>query len=423
MISKRFFTYCTILYLLCLLFSCDAIESDDKITAGRPTIVDLQLCAGTTANTRWSDTSALDAEMMNNWVVVVTDESDNVEAIVQSSYAGVLKEKDVVKGLELTSGSKCFYSFANLDITTLTTSAQMPQVGQKLDLKNTYTTPENGVIPTSGIPMSNMQKITLRNVAQQTVELTVIRLLAKLSFNITNQNTYDIQLTDIGLDGITDKNSEVVLLPTSAMVGGNYTTNYIYTINGGQIISAGASSTVTFYINESSQPVSSLTGYKINLKMTREGKPAEQRYALLNWTEFKRNSYRIVPITIDDYQLELEVRDYPPIGVYPAAITQDAEGGFTCTFKSGGDFMILPKVKQHSTNMIVAYSFVSWELQSNPILPNDFFDKNPTYNSRTGEIEGTIGNVSGTAYYIIKINVDKGVGVSRQLTYKLYISR
>ena len=73
--------------------------------------------------------------------------------------------------------------------------------------------------------------------------------------------------------------------------------------------------------------------------------------------------------------------------------------------------------------MMVAYSFVSWELTSNPILLNDFFDKNHTYNSRTGEIEGTIGNVSGTAYYILKINVDKGVGVSRQLTYKLYITR
>ena len=159
------------------------------MTAGVPIKVDLQLCAGTTANTRWSDASALDAEMMNNWVVVVTDESDNVEAIVQSSYVGVLKEKDLVRGLELTSGVKCFYSFANLDITTLTTSAQMPQVGQRLELKNTYTTLENGIIPATGIPMSNMQKITLRNVAQQTVELTVIRLLAKLTFNITNQNT------------------------------------------------------------------------------------------------------------------------------------------------------------------------------------------------------------------------------------------
>ena len=136
---------------------------------------------------------------------------------------------------------------------------------------------------------------------------------------------------------------------------------------------------------------------------------------------FKRNQYSVIPITLDDYKLTIKVVDYPPIGVYPASVANNADGSFTCTFSSNGDFEISPTITRYSDGNIVSYVLAGMAARS---VPTGFFVTAPTYNSTTKEIIGNIGNASGTALYELTFNALKSDGtVARTLTYQLYIKR
>ena len=140
---------------------------------------------------------------------------------------------------------------------------------------------------------------------------------------------------------------------------------------------------------------------------------------MLNWNSFARNEYSIIPITLDDYKLKIEVVDYPPIGVYPAAVTGD-EGSFTCTFHAGSDFQIIPTLTKYSDGNTADFTIESITQQSNPSIPAGFFEKEPTIDANTGQLVGIIGDIPATALYLVTIKVS---ATGRQLNYILYLKR
>ena len=301
-----------------------------------------------------------------------------------------------------------------------------PVVGGTLQLKSLCNAPANGVIPQGGIPMSNMQTIVINNAQQQTIQLKVVRMMAKVTVKLYNASAIDIKVNSIGLSDITSHSAPIATLPPTSFTKSTNVGLYQYTPTAPIVIQAGTTLTnaqvATFYVNESALSSSDTPPYFTLRLNTDQGiKREEQRFALLDWQWFKRNEYSIIPVRLDDYKLAIKVVDYPPIGVYPASVANNADGSFTCTFSSNGEFQICPTITRFSDGSQLSYTLAGMAARS---LPSGFFVTPPTYNTTTKEIVGNIGNVRGTALYELTFNVLNTDGtVARTLTYQLYFKR
>ncbi len=280
-------------------------------------------------------------------------------------------------------------------------------------------------------------------------------MLAKMKFQFTNATSSNITINSITLSEITT--GPVYLLPNYVTGGGgpddmepgnllpnipstSAKADYTFSIADGLTVEAGNITPVetTFYINESEATAAYPKYFVITLNVDKgEGVDDEQRYALLEWNQIARNEYRIIPITLDDYILDIEPQDFPPIGVLPASVKEE-DGKFTVTFHAGGHFHIVPKVKQASSSTWLEYggvgqwSYASWSNDATtsiyeveePASTTDASDNGgiPVWDATNHYIFGKLKqDVTGSAYHELKVNVKKSEGVTRELTYKLYI--
>lgn len=434
--------------------ACSGDEYIDEQTEGRKVNVTLRLSVDNNTTTRaWQDENAKtdDSEMMHNWTVVVVNSSGTVEKIVNQTPVEGKEEIDNITNVELTTGQKTFYSFANIDISSwgITEKNAMPDLSE-------YTIEfDNGSIPATGIPMSNKQTITISQ--NGTVDLIVVRMLAKMKFQFYNETSSEIKINSITLSEITT--GPVYLLPKydtggggpNDMEPGNLLPNipegsakadYTFSIADGLTVAKGNETAVetSFYINESEATAAYPKYFVITLNVDKgEGIEDEQRYALLDCSKIARNEYHIIPITLDNYILDIEPQDFPPIGVLPASVKEE-DGKFTVTFHAGGHFHIVPKVKYASSSTWLEYgvgvgqwSYVSWSKDAtnsiyeveDPASETDASDNGgiPVWCATNHYIFGKLKQgETGSAYHELKVNVKKSEGATpRILTYKLYI--
>lgn len=443
--------------------ACSGDEYIDEQTEGRKVNVTLRLSVDNNTTTRadWEDDYAEtdDSEMMRNWTVVVVNSSGTVEKIVNQTPVEGKEEIDNIAEISLTTGLKTFYSFANIDISSwgITEGKDLPDDFEKKE----YQVNANGIVPPSfggaggGIPMSNKQTLSIETTTTS-VDLIVVRMLAKLKFQFTNATAADIKINSITLSEITT--GPVYLLPKydtggggpNDMEPGNLLPNipagsakadYTHTITGGLTVAAGNETAVetAFYINESEATAAYPKYFVITLNIDKGDVVDEQRYALLEWNQIARNEYRVIPIILDDYILDIEPQDFPPIGVLPASVKEE-DGKFTVTFHAGGHFHIVPKVKQASSSTWLEYgkdvigkwSYASWSKDAttsiyvveNPASTTDASDNGgiPVWDETNHYIFGKLKQgETGSAYHELKVNVKKSEEVTRVLTYKLYI--
>lgn len=446
--------------------ACSGDEYIDEQTEGRKVNVTLRLSVDNNTTTRaWQDTNAEtdNSEMMHNWTVVVVNSSGIVEKIVsQTPETGNNEIDTYTTTVSLTTGQKIFYSFANIDKSEITGLGIIEDKDLPSGFDNKkYQVNANGIVPPSFggaggvIPMSNKQTITISE--DGSVDLIVVRMLAKMKFQFTNATAADIKINSITLSEITT--GPVYLLPNYVTGGGgpndmepgnllpnipagSTKDNYTHTITNGLTVEAGNITPVetTFYINESEATADYPKYFVITLNIDKgEGVDEEQRYALLEWEQIARNEYRIIPITLDDYILDIEPQDFPPIGVLPASVKEE-DGKFTVTFHAGGHFHIVPKVKQASSstwleygeNVVGKWSYADWSDDTttsiyeveNPVSTTDASDNGgiPVWDATNHYIFGKLKqDVTGSSYHELKVNVKKSEEVTRELTYKLYI--
>lgn len=252
----------------------------------------------------------------------------------------------------------------------------------------------------TGIPMSNVQTITVND--NDNVELVVVRLMAKIELQVYNDKGADVTVESFTLTDLTkNADSNLKLLPT---LTGHHTMN-VYThgdiqpnLNGtpgtgnmtlypNETVSATDNSsdktpkTFTFYVNESVKPTNAFNHFFLKIKLAGE---AEERYVLIDdkgsttaddnkWDYIARNDYRIIPIVLDDYKLDMIPYDFPAIGVYPASVKEE-DGIYTINFHDYGHFHLLPVMKKVSDSSFVPftpttpdYSSTTWGL-----IDNDF---------------------------------------------------
>ena len=343
------------------------------------------------ASTRaWEDSENAKAdrtEMMYSWHVILVDASNKVVFKKSSTtVANANAEIDIVEeNLELAAGTYTAYSFANIPVSSLP-AAINKEVGAEFSsadvtaLANaTYTVNGNGFTPSSnqGIPMSNKQ--TLNITASDTEkDLIVIRMLAKMEVSFENKTGADATVQSFTISDITTNAANNLKLLPSLTSGANTmdavhgdiqpnlntsATASDYTVVVNKTIANNAKETVTFYINESATPSNADGLFYLTVKMNN----TDYRYALINqigktsadndaWHYIARNDYRILPIVLDEYKLELIPYDFPPIGVYPVSVREIESDLYEMTFHDYGHFHLVPKVTKTSNSTIVDYS-------------------------------------------------------------------
>lgn len=261
-----------------------------------------------------------------------------------------------------------------------------------------------------GIPMSNVQTATITSNTK--LDLIVVRMLAKIELRFYNVTGKDINIKKITFSDVTKNptgtDTNLKLLPnltanntmeyTHQDIKTNLNTSYTqrenveFAYDSGLKVDkefntltdpklkteTGKYTSVVFYVNESAAPADNgLNGGLFNLQLELDND--DYRYALISsgdnsgitidasgnvtydtkraddWTYIARNDYRIIPIVLDGYRLEMIPYDFPEIGVYPASVyvTNPSERIskqiYQMDFHDYGHFHLLPLVKRYYT--------------------------------------------------------------------------
>lgn len=435
--AKNIFTYMLALFSTLAIVGC-SFEEDHADCQGKgegeKMQVELRLTASANSLTRsystsdgvtrasWVDTNAArEGEMMHNCFVVIV-QNGKIQSIVQRDFTEEVEQTSLKAKAEL--GNATFYSFANitpaeLGITMTTTPAEIESKYYKVE-GNTTT------LSAKGIPMSNKQTVNITSKKQQ-VDLEVIRMMAKVELNFTNDTGYDLSIKSVKLTDITDNAANNVSLLPMKDASGNVVPNinaaatykdYTVSIGGtsGTQVKNGGKLRTTFYVNES---VARNPKYFV-LSINTDKGTVTQRIAMTEWSKIARNDYLIIPVKLVDYRIELEPQVFTGIGVIPE-LKYDGDR-ITATFKSYGEFHLKLHVYKRSDNT----ELTNWNFKSIRTLEADpagaegtsIYDEEPYFEKRTKTFEGYISPRKGYAIHEINVEIN---GVT--IPYRLQINK
>ena len=431
--AKNIFTYMLALFSMLAMTGC-SFEDDNADCQGNgegeKMQVELRLTASANSLTRsystsdgvtrasWVDTNAaLEGEMMHNCFVVIV-QNGKIQSIVQRDFTEEVEKTNLKAKVEL--GNATFYSFANitpeeLGITMTTTPAEIESKYYNVE-GNTQT------LSDKGIPMSNKQTVNITD-KKQSVDLEVIRMMAKVELNFTNDTGYDLNIKNVTLTDITDNAANnVSLLPKKDAAGKvvpNINPNATYNVNTVQVgknLVDKAKLTTTFYVNEST----ARNPKYFVLSIDTDKGTVTKRIAMTEWNQIVRNDYLMIPIKLVDYRIEIEPQVFTAIGVMPKVKYED--NLITATFKSYGEFHLKLHVFQRSNDK----ELNNWTVTEVKTLEADpagnegtsIYDEEPYFEKRTKMIEGYISPRKGYAIHQIKVKID---GVVYEIPYRLQI--
>lgn len=436
--AKNIFTYMLALFSTLAIVGC-SFEEDHADCQGKgegeKMQVELRLTASANSLTRscstsdgvtrasWVDTNAArEGEMMHNCFVVIVQNGKIQDIVVKNDFTEEVEQTSLKAKAEL--GNATFYSFANitpaeLGITMTTTPDEIESKYYKVE-GNTQT------LSAKGIPMSNKQTVNITSKKQQ-VDLEVIRMMAKVELNFTNDTGYDLSIKSVKLTDITDNAANNVSLLPMKDASGNVVPNindaatykdYTVSIGGtsGTQVKNGGTLQTTFYVNES---VARNPKYFV-LSINTDKGTVTNRIAMTEWSKIARNDYLVIPVKLVDYRIELEPQVFTAIGVIPE-LNYDGDR-ITATFKSYGEFHLKLHVYKRSDNT----ELNNWTIKDIRTLEADpaggegtsIYDEEPYFEKRTKTFEGYISPRKGYAIHEINVEIN---GVT--IPYRLQINK
>lgn len=435
--AKNIFTYMLALFSTLAIVGC-SFEEDHADCQGKgegeKMQVELRLTASANSLTRscstsdgvtrasWVDTNAArEGEMMHNCFVVIV-QNGKIQDIVQRDFTEEVEQTSLKAKAEL--GNATFYSFANitpaeLGITMTTTPAEIESKYYKVEGNTAQ-------LSAKGIPMSNKQIVNITSKKQQ-VDLEVIRMMAKVELNFTNDTGYDLSIKSVKLTDITDNAANNVSLLPMKDASGNVVPNinasatykdYTVSIGGtsGTQVKNGGTLQTTFYVNES---VARNPKYFV-LSINTDKGTVTNRIAMTEWSKIARNDYLVIPVKLVDYRIELEPQVFTAIGVIPEL--SYSVDRITATFKSYGEFHLKLHVIKRSDNK----ELNNWTIKDIRTLEADpaggegtsIYDEAPYFDKRTKTFEGYISPRKGYAIHEINVEIN---GVT--IPYRLQINK
>lgn len=435
--AKNIFTYMLALFSTLAIVGC-SFEEDHADCQGKgegeKMQVELRLTASANSLTRsystsdgvtrasWVDTNAArEGEMIHNCFVVIV-QNGKIQSIVQRDFTEEVEQTNLKAKAEL--GNATFYSFANitpaeLGITMTTTPAEIESKYYKVEGNTAQ-------LSAKGIPMSNKQTVNITSKKQQ-VDLEVIRMMAKVELNFTNDTGYDLSIKSVKLTDITDNAANNVSLLPLKDASGNVVPNindaatykdYTVSIGGtsGTQVKNGGTLQTTFYVNES---VARNPKYFV-LSINTDKGTVTNRIAMTEWSKIARNDYLVIPVKLVDYRIELEPQVFTGIGVIPE-LNYDGDR-ITATFKSYGEFHLKLHVIKRSDDT----ELNNWTIKSIRTLEADpagaegtsIYDEEPYFEKRSKTFEGYISPRKGYAIHEINVEIN---GVT--IPYRLQINK
>lgn len=435
--AKNIFTYMLALFSTLAIVGC-SFEEDHADCQGKgegeKMQVELRLTASANSLTRsystsdgvtrasWVDANAArEGEMMHNCFVVIV-QNGKIQSIVQRDFTEEVEQTSLKAKAEL--GNATFYSFANitpaeLGITMTTTPTEIESKYYKVEGNTAQ-------LSAKGIPMSNKQTVNITSKKQQ-VDLEVIRMMAKVELNFTNDTGYDLSIKSVKLTDITDNAADNVSLLPMKDASGNVVPNinasatykdYTVSIGGtsGTQVKNGGTLQTTFYVNES---VARNPKYFV-LSINTDKGTVTNRIAMTEWSKIARNDYLVIPVKLVDYRIELKPQVFTGIGVIPEL--KYVGDRITATFKSYGEFHLKLHVIKRSDNT----ELNNWTIKSIRTLEADpaggegtsIYDEEPYFDKRTKTFEGYISPRKGYAIHEINVEIN---GVT--IPYRLQINK
>lgn len=274
--------------------------------------------------------------------------------------------------------------------------------------------------------MSNKQTVNITSKKQQ-VDLEVIRMMAKVELNFTNDTGYDLSIKSVKLTDITDNAANNVSLLPMKDASGNVVPNinasatykdYTVSIGGtsGTQVKNGGTLQTTFYVNES---VARNPKYFV-LSINTDKGTVTNRIAMTEWSKIARNDYLVIPVKLVDYRIELEPQVFTAIGVIPELKYE--KDRITATFKSYGEFHLKLHVIKRSDNT----ELTNWTFKSITTLEADpaggegtsIYDEEPYFETRTKTFEGYISPRKGYAIHEINVEINGVI-----IPYRLQINK
>lgn len=423
-----------------------ACSTDTSLPDVPHTPVALRLVLGTAStsvDTRaaWNDPNAADGEMMKTaYVVMVNNTSRQVTHIVPVIPSATESEQEVVKYITTESGAYSFYSFGNVaptaikksttqtaavsdndELQSITIEGQTFTVGataptaEALAAATATTAYNNYTAPATGLPMSNSETYNVS--ADTTIVLQLYRRMGKMRFTLRNAMGTGVSVSGITLDGVTADNTPQYLFPRKLANGvptavfdgiGAHTTATFSPYAPGDdaplALAADASQTLPdVYVNESLTPHATNT-FPLTIRLKRDGDTDFlDRHALLNLTEFPRNTLISVPLALTDYDVSFRAWLYPPIGGYPSVTIQRNDDEFYATFSGEGDIMLTAQIYSLADRNAPEKWFTLQDTSRVTITDFRVTDATPIFttaphiDATTGEILGTLSGASGTA--------------------------
>lgn len=437
--------------------------------------------AATESSSRAAWTPVLGEEkelVMNGFCVMVDAETSMVEHVFKSrsedegkgqKYCNVYNDEGSLE-IKTSTGEKLFYTFANLSQEKVerAIAASMNKTDFRftkdavLDTtqinKATIAICGNNFQPSddNGIPMSGYQHLTIAASHQgKEIQLNVVRMLAKLEFEISNDTQTPLYVENIVFENITknapDATPNLFLFPaprtpkeydqTMITIKPNLTKwgmeNFEkQTIPVKQTLEVGAKTNVVYYLNETAAPNTTFGDFMLTLNLREKDATGtkQQRFALISnaetkyqdsWLYIARNDWRYIPIHLHDYLFELIPQDFPPIGVLPSSV-KEADGTFTCTFHADGDFHLQPCITDRKTGKEVT-GWTASDPKWQTITPNpDLYTASgtPAWYKPGSYIHGSFApNATGQSTHVLTLTAAPEGNTARRFVCPVIINR
>lgn len=416
--------------------------------------------------------------VMNGFCVMVDAETKKVEQVFTSregdpkgqKYCNVYNDAGS-REIKTSTGEKLFYTFANLSQEkverAIAVSTKQPNFHFTKDAvldttqinKATIAICGNNFQPSeaNGIPMSGYVHLPIAASDQgMEIQLSVVRMLAKLEFEISNDTQTPLYVENIEFEHITkdapnDDTHNLFLFPaprtpkennqTMITIKPNLTewgkTHYeTQRISVKQTLEVGAKTNVVYYLNETAAPNTTFGDFMLTLNLRENDAEGtqQQRFALISnaetqyqdsWLYIARNDWRYIPIHLHDYLFELIPQDFPPIGVLPSSV-KEADGTFTCTFHADGDFHLQPRITDRKTGKEVT-GWTASDPKWQTIAPNpDLYTASgtPAWYKPGSYIHGCFApNATGQSTHVLTLTAAPEGNTARRFVCPVIINR
>ena len=421
--------------------SCSEDNTDNQDSEGRTVAVEMVI--GTRA-TGTPEAAQADVEKIHTWWVAFVDKNGIVRH-VESRPAGLTSyvEEERVE-MNLPTGTYTLYAFANISQEELKS-----KTGVEFVEGSAYPSAVKSVgyaiaMPWAAdeeLPMSGWQEVRVTGRTNEVFSIEVVRMLAKMEVRYTNESRKKITINSLKLSQ--SETDNVPLQPNYTYLESgwdsdvpcnarDYVRSYASLLAAAPVLDEYTSGSAKgyndiFYVRESQANYNVTGRYLMAVNITREdGHPKDLLFALTkDLRSIYRNDHVVIPVILSDYQVSRDVNFYPPIGGYPAVITEESEEGFYCKFGTEGDFEIYPKVEDSYNGYALLYGTGNPKFTYSITAisdPSDIFSTDPAVTS-TGEILGELSTNTGTAYVDVKITVSR-TGVTDQIyDRRIYIIR